>query len=234
MGNLCWICGKSADSAEHRLKKADITRAYGRGPYTGPSAPVHVLGGNLHLIQGANSKFLKYSANLCQYCNNTYTQPFDRAYDNLIDWIMSNEELVLCRRFIDFEEIYGLEWLNSQFNLFKYFAKSFGCRLVDANTPVPIDITNLFESTSFCTNLCLSIAVNEEILDIRKKDRDGFIGKGNLIAWESPSSMGAPDSFSWTEHVSWFTVCYWYNHVAEGISDKTWVAGNKIVSLGSF
>ena len=82
----CWICGATADSSEHSLKKADIERGYGKGSYRGPSAPLHVKGGQITglPLQGPNSRRIKYRELLCQHCNTTRTQPFDYAYDRFI------------------------------------------------------------------------------------------------------------------------------------------------------
>jgi hypothetical protein len=110
----CWICNAPADSPEHRFKKADLVRAYGKGPYRGPSAPVHVRNGVLSPIQGPSSSKVKYEPSLCPACNTAGTQPFDNAYDRAIEWIMANEPEVLRRRLLSFEEIYGPSYAEHQ------------------------------------------------------------------------------------------------------------------------
>lgn len=234
LSETCWICGAKSDSAEHRFKKADIVRAHGRGPYVGASALSHVRDGKASVVQGPSSKSLKYPPSLCRHCNTTYTQPFDRAYDALVSWTMANEEAVLRRRFIDFEEVYGVGWEDSQRDLYKYFTKSFGCRLVDASYSVPRDLVELLGLLTFRTRLRLTIAVNEDILLMSKSDRDGFIGKGDLFAPAPNSASGSTDSFAWNEHVSWLTIFYWYNCGPEGAYGSTWIADSKFVYLGSF
>lgn len=234
MSRICWICGADADSAEHRFKKADLVRAHGRGPYVGPSALAHIRAGVESLVRGPGSQSLKYLPSLCKRCNNTYTQPFDRAYDALISWVMANEDVVLRRRFIDFEEVYGVRWKDSQRDLFKYFAKSFGCRLVDACAVVPTDIVELLGQTALRTRLRLTVAVNEDILLMPRGDRNGFIGKGELFAWAPRSAPGNADSFTWYEHVSWLRTCYWYNCAPDDKYGATWMADSKLIYLGSF
>lgn len=234
MTQECWICGAKADSAEHRLKKSDLLRAYGCGPYKGTTGPYHFREDNATLIQGPGSRAIKYSHSLCQHCNTTYTQPFDSAYDRFIDWIMKNEEVVLHRRFVDFHEVYGNCWENTQRDLYKYFAKSFGCRLVDAGTKVPPDIVNLLDEDRFRTMLRLTVAVNEDILLMPSRDRDRFIGKDGLISWASRQTPSLPNGFTWNEHVSWVTVFYWYNRRPDGNRGSTWVADNRFIYLGSF
>jgi 5-methylcytosine-specific restriction endonuclease McrA len=91
----CWICGAPADSAEHRIKKADIVRAYGKGPYKGDSAPVHFRDGIQTAIQGPRSERIKYQKSLCHACNTTRTKPLDEAYDRLMSWLVANEKIVL-------------------------------------------------------------------------------------------------------------------------------------------
>jgi ABC transporter substrate binding protein len=94
----CWICQSPAYSAEHRLKKADIVRFYGPGPYVGDDGPVHVAGGTVTRVQGPRSATLKYTQFLCHDCNTSRTQPYDLAYDRLISWVFANEQIVLQRR----------------------------------------------------------------------------------------------------------------------------------------
>lgn len=234
MSTVCWICGSDADSAEHRLKRADLLRAYGRGPYRGLNAPVHVRDGKQTQVQGPGASTVKYSRFLCQHCNSTRSQPFDRAYDDFIDWVIGgNEGLVLRRRFIDFAEIFGCDWQVRQLHLYKYFAKSFGCRLIDAGADVPIDVVELMAKDRFRTGLRLSVAVNEDVLLIPSQHRDGFIGKGALSAWASAESPDVVDGYTWNEHVSWLTVCYWYNRLPEGGCGSTWVADAQFLYLGS-
>jgi hypothetical protein len=65
-------------------------------------------------------------------------------------------------------------------------------------------------------------------------DRDGFIGKGDLIAWAPRQTPSSPDAFTWDESVSWLTICYWYNYEPDGAYGSTWVADSRHVYLGSF
>lgn len=119
---LCWICQTNiADTAEHALKKSDIVRKYGKGSYQnlGEKQPIHFKDGKITKLQGANSDAIKNQKDLCKQCNNSLTQPFDRTYDKFIEYVIDNYELILERRFIDFEEIYGEDFPDQQTNLFK-------------------------------------------------------------------------------------------------------------------
>jgi hypothetical protein len=202
----CWICNAPADSAEHRLKKADLVRAYGKGPYMGPSAPVHVRSGVLSQVQGPGSSKVKYDAYLCHACNTAGTQPFDNAYDQVIEWVMANEPEVLRTRLLNFEKIYGPSYAEHQNNLFKYFVKSFGCRLVEAGQKVPQDLIDLLPLTTFRTALKITFSVNEDVVLLHKQDRDGFIGKSGIGCLMSKADPAVIHGYFYNEYVSWFTV----------------------------
>ena len=227
------MCGSEANSAEHKFKKADIVRAYGRGPYSGTHRPMHVRTGKLTEIQGPNSRTIKYATILCDTCNTTSTQPYDTAYDHFIEWVLENESTVLLRRFINFADVFGADFPKHQLNLYKYFAKSFGCRLVEANQVVPDDVRNLFAKEQFQTALRFTFSVNEDILAMPLSDRQCFIGKGDLTAMVQRSDPTQIDGISFSEHVSWFTTHYWYALAPDGNLGAEWVANSQYIYLGS-
>jgi len=233
LGATCWICQAPADSAEHRIKKSDLVRVYGKGPYVGGAAPAHVRNQKVTNVQGPRSGRLKYPPSLCHKCNTTGTQPFDRAYDHFISWLYKNEPTVLGKRLINFEDVYGADFAAGQLNLFKYFVKSFGCRLRDSGQVVPPDLVDLLSKTQFRTALKITFAVNEDILLFPDFDRDGFIGKGDFIALLSKSNPSIVNGYQWQEHVSWFTVFYWYGVDPESGLGSIWIANAQHVYLGS-
>jgi hypothetical protein len=232
----CWICNAPANSAEHRFKKSDLIRSYGRGPYEGDDELLHFREGGAEpvIIKGPNAFSLKYSASLCHKCNTTLTQPFDRSYDILMRWIISNQNQVIQKRFINFAEVYGEQFEGLQRNLFKYFAKSFGCRLVEAGYPVPEDVIGLLDLTYFQTGLCLTFAINEDVLLLSSNIRDGFIGKGDLTIILNRYDDSDIRGYFRSERVSWFTVFYWYKRLPDGNLGSTWVANSQYVYLGSY
>lgn len=231
--NTCWMCGSEANSSEHRLKKADIVRAYGPGPYSGAHRPMHVRASQLTKIQGPNSRAIKYAQFLCHTCNTTTSQPYDTAYDRLIEWILQNELTVLHRRFINFAEVFGADFSLRQLNLYKYFAKSFGCRLIEAKQVVPDDVFTLFDKEQFQTALRITFSVNEDVLAMPPADRRGFIGKSDLMAMVQRNDPSQINGFCFSEHVSWFTVHYWYDLAPDGDLGSVWVADCQHIYLGS-
>lgn len=109
-GPQCWWCGNAADSKEHRYKKADITRLFGKGPYKGQDALSRFVEGKERPVQGPNSRELMFRANLCGKCNNERSQPFDLAYDQFIAHLEANTPSILTSKQLQFSAIFGPEW----------------------------------------------------------------------------------------------------------------------------
>lgn len=228
----CWMCGGKADSSEHRLKKADMVRAYGRGPYKGVRSPVHFRADKLTSIQGPDSKAIKYDKLLCHTCNTTRSQPFDTSYDNFVDWVFQNESIVLRLRAINFAEVFGSDCVLKQRNLYKYFAKSFGCRLYEAGRSVPTDVSALFSQNCFKSGLRINFSVNEDVLKMSKDDRGGFLGKNDLMAIPIEDENGRSEGYYYSDFVSWLMVNYWYGVTPDSRSGTAWVADPDYVYMG--
>ena len=229
----CWICGAQANSAEHKIKKSDLIRSYGRGPYSGANAPVHLIDQTQTNIRGPKALKLKYKPSLCTTCNNQRSQPWDLAYDQFIAWVLENEDLVLRRRLLDFADIFGPAFPELQLSLFKYFVKSLGCRFVDAAIQVPEDLVSLLPKEHFVTALKISFSVNEDLLLLPKASRDTWLAKGDMGAWNGEETL-PKIGYSWHESVSWLTVKYWYGIAPDRNFGSPWIANSQFVYLGSY
>lgn len=229
----CWICGAPADSAEHRFKKSDLTRAHGKGSYKGDRALVHVSGETQRMVQGPNAGSLKYPKSLCQSCNNAASQPWDRAYDKLIEWVAANEDAVLRDRSIDLVEVFGESFDSELRNLYRYYAKSFGCRLAEVGHQVPQDVKDILGLASSESNLIVTFSVNEDVLLLSSGVRNGFIGQDGLMAWLDKNNQTIVNGYQTSEHVSWFTANLWYCIDPEDSYGSHWLGDRKAIALGS-
>lgn len=145
--NTCWWCSKYADSGEHRHKKTDVKRIFGKN-FEGD--PIMLRGDKQLLLQGPNSNHLKFKKFLCGNCNNSNSQPFDRAYDKFITYIESNYEKLLIQRVINFKDIFESDYIQNKNNLIRYYLKVFCCRLASNHIyidPVLIDFLKRNKST---------------------------------------------------------------------------------------
>jgi hypothetical protein len=77
--NQCWICGRIADSREHRIKQSDLKIVY---PSVSQSSPIsHRRNGNIEKTIGSiKSNHFKYQKSICSKCNNSLTQNHDHAW----------------------------------------------------------------------------------------------------------------------------------------------------------
>lgn len=233
---LCWICEKNiADTAEHALKKADIVRTYGKGSYHQlDNPPIHVKNDKLTKLQGANSDVIKNPKDLCKHCNNTLTQPYDRAYDKFIEYVLNNSEQILERRFIDFEEVYGEDYASQQTYLFKYFIKSFGCRIYAIpDFVVPPDLVHILKNDldHFQTGLKITMSISTACIKLLGRQCFDFIGKADMNYFnmaDYPNQFG----FDFKEHVGWLFINYYYLIDIEPQSGVEWIADRKVIFLG--
>jgi hypothetical protein len=239
----CWICNQVADSAEHRVKKSDLVTLHGTGSYQGENALILIREGKEFPIQGPNSKVVKYRKNLCSKCNNSFSQPFDKAYESFIAYIIDHEELVLKRRFIDFNDVYGEDWRTGQCNLYKYFVKSLGCRLADNGYPIPKDLPRLLHRNRFRTRLRMTFSVHEDFLILPEKIK--ILGNGQLMTLVHPPKGTHPTwlekwvakvrplTYRCDENFNWLYAWYWYNLIPDGRLGSSWTADSKYIYLGS-
>mgnify|MGYP000845164944 CR=1 FL=1 len=230
--NICWICGNKADSAEHKYKKTDITRLYGRN-FTG-NEPIYVSNNQAKKPQGPNSSDFKYEKSLCQHCNNEFTQPFDRAYEIFIKWIFGNKDYITSKRIIDFSKIYGEKFAESQLNLFRYFAKAFGCELSGYSNPpmpVPNDIVELMYKQIFLTRFAVTFSVTEDMTNNEIYDEFKIMGKGSLYYRYNDET----NEYSYKGHnyLLWLNVHFWYSWEPEPLLGSKWIGDKQAVYVGT-
>jgi hypothetical protein len=225
----CWICGDNANSREHKIKKSDIEKVYGKGSYKGENELCLVSKGKVSPFLGSNSKIVKYDKVICEKCNNATTQPFDKAYEKFIAYIDENEDEILHKRYIDFLNIYQENLEESLRNLFKYFIKKFGCRLAHFGHQVPVDLIEILNGESYQTDLSLSFAVNEDYLILYRQNPKLFkqVGNGNLYG-----DKKAPYYF-YSETYKWLNFIYYYDYLPDGNFGSTWMA-ERFAYIGSF
>lgn len=133
----CWICWNDADSKEHKFKASDLKRIYGK------KMDAFYIKDELTPIKSYKERILKFPEVICTYCNVTLTRPHDDAYDVFINYCIQNFEKLATDKEIDFKDIYGQNWIESKTNLYRYFAKHAGCKIVTGS--LPYDVRELAE-----------------------------------------------------------------------------------------
>jgi hypothetical protein len=164
-GSTCWWCGNKADSAEHRYKRTDLIREFGRPPYHPDDAPIRVVGNENRVIRGPNSREVKFPKNLCYRCNTTRSQSFDRSYDTFISYISRNEHEILETAQFRFSAIFSPNWQAARLNLIKYLAKHICCRLAYDNVLVSSPVLDFLEGRQPLSHINMRLEIRTDIAE---------------------------------------------------------------------
>lgn len=228
---VCWICGNPATTAEHKIKRSDLTRVHGSGPaFTAAGLNYRKSDDSIVILQGPNSKWVKWPNLLCARCNNHRTQPFDRAYEELVKYADANRAAILASRQLDLSAVYGPTWPNTQRDLFKYFAKAFGCQIAGAGKPVPPDLSTLMFQEQFETALWVCLAVNDD--ELQKPDASQTkLQTGNLIF---NGEGAASPRYACAYFYRWLVFTFWYGWGPFGPVGGRWCADTQYLHLGSY
>jgi hypothetical protein len=156
---LCWWCGSTADSREHKFKRTDLTRMWGNEDHL-----VWICNQEQVKIRSARkSSIVKFTANMCASCNNSRSQPFDVAYDKFADYVWDNLDNLWRSRFLDMRRVYGGDWQESSLNLARYFAKQLACRIDDAGFQVPSIIPPFLNGQPLLSNVQMALFKDREL-----------------------------------------------------------------------
>ena len=225
----CWICGSSADSAEHKIKRTDLVAIHGdREAFSCARLGYRKANGEVVALQGPSSAHVKYEKTLCTKCNSQLSQPWDRAYEQFVGYIDANENEILRRRQVCLRTVFEENAQRRQLDLFRYFSKAFGCRIADAKQEVPKDVLDVLKHENFQTALWVCFAVDENEC---KTSRSHKLAIGRLItnAGNRPFPRYATSMFR-----RWLVVSMWYGWGPYGPVGSRWSADVEFLHLGSY
>jgi hypothetical protein len=163
----CWWCRiEPADSREHKLKRTDLVRQFGPGPYRELTSTRE---DRTRTVQGPNSVLVKFKPTMCAKCNNEHSQPLDRAYDQFTAYLHERERHVLASRSVDLRAVYGRDWKTGRDGLLRYMAKHVGCRLAENDIELPDSIRRYLNGgPEPCSELALEFEIRADIAKASK------------------------------------------------------------------
>jgi hypothetical protein len=165
----CWWCGNTADSREHKVKRSDLVREYGKPPYRGQRTLTHFTSTGRRDFQGPGSGLVKFGRSLCAACNNARSQPFDRAWDRVGAYLDENEATILATRRLDFQAVFGAAWEAAIADVSRYLVKHLVCRIVD-ELPGPVrldpEMLMFLDGGSHPATLSLDFCLDRGIADM--------------------------------------------------------------------
>lgn len=142
MRNDCWICGCKADSGEHIPKSSTLSNIF---KHVSQSQPLYLSSESYRNrpLQSINSKLVKFKV-ICSKCNNSLTQPADKAWDALLTYVSKNIHSKDVGSVLPLHKVFPTNRKQQLINLHHYFIKLFGC--VAAQFNIAIDLPGLASS----------------------------------------------------------------------------------------
>jgi hypothetical protein len=139
----CWICGHEFQSdgkdkaREHITKRADLRALF---PQPTQANPIYLHDGKKRnrRIGSFDNNLLKWRTALCNKCNSSLTQPFDRAWDQLLEGVRNRRPSIRPVSIVHTNKIFKYQTHLNMLYLHLYFIKAFGCYIVDANANIHI------------------------------------------------------------------------------------------------
>lgn len=163
---LCWWCGAVATTAEHKYKARDLRRVQAASTEGGVyRAAEGGYSGVLRSLRKGTA--IRWSVSLCAECNNARSQPFDRSYDQFVDYLAGNWEYLMTARRLRWRDIYGHDWRPGATALAQYLVKQFGCMMRTEHLDVPSS-ARAFLDGGASGDIFIGVAVDDEVLAARE------------------------------------------------------------------
>ncbi len=228
--NNCWMCGNIANSKEHKIKKSLLKKIFSEDFEN--KNMIHIKYGVESKLPGPNSDKIKFKKVICEKCNNDKTQNHDKAFDIFINYLIDNTKYINKKRMLNFEKIYGDDFVKEQLNLYKYFVKIIGCDLSENDFNVPFDLKDLLDKDLFKTKLKITFSINEIIINSSSPNKS-YYGNGDLITTNknknNKNELNAKYRFE--IDLSYLRVNFFYNtNICIG---SEWITDKQYLYLGS-
>jgi hypothetical protein len=183
---ICWICNRNeANSGEHKTKRSDLLAVLGKPTQAQPFY-YHDLERRNRPVGSLDAKILKAPIRICAECNNTRTQPHDRAWERMSDRLRARRLKV--GQWLRANRIVPYDTRREMKNVHFFFLKLFGSMICEAKADgyeVPID-------TAPFSLAIMSERPHPEV-HLQFGSYDGTVGRSNLHCWktEHGSVLGA-------------------------------------------
>jgi hypothetical protein len=139
----CWICGGDATTGEHKTKRSDLRSVFGVPTQNDPLY-LHDAARRNRWIGSLDAKLLKSPGRICPYCNNTRTQPHDRAWEKLSAALRTWTPSLAPKCVVRTNRVFPYDTSREMLNVHLYFVKLFGCHI--AGNGIPLDISSFADA----------------------------------------------------------------------------------------
>lgn len=135
----CWICRENdGNTGEHKIKKSDLRDVLGNPSQAAPFW-YHKPDLTAKAVGSLKADILKSAAPMCAYCNNSRTQPHDRAWEEMSAWFTQRRTFRKGQA-IRANRIWRYDTRKKMGNVHRFFLKALGCVIAEAKDNAPIDL----------------------------------------------------------------------------------------------
>jgi hypothetical protein len=187
----CWICGDPAVSGEHMTKRSDLRSAFGKVTQDNPLYR-HDAPRRNRRVGSIDAKLLKSPGRICEYCNSTRTQPYDRAWERLSIALRTMVRSGQLGKFVRTNRVFPYDTGRRMHDVHLYFVKLFGCHIAGNNIPLDLKgFSSAILTPAAHPNVYLSFGYGRAFADLP------MTGMSDM--WLAPSSTDRPSTFA-----TWF------------------------------
>jgi len=181
-------------------------------------------------VGSSKSRRLTSKAPICPSCNNSLTQPYDKAWEELSQYLQRNWGYIAKRGKFDLGRVFPGRTQQGALNVHLFFVKLFGCRIIEEN--IPIDVT------TFSASLLQRRAHDEIYLIISETPSTPLKKFSNTSEIVSLSPMGLSDAAGWMYTFSPVSLFVGYRSTKSSVRPRqnTWhpkVSG-KCIKIGNY
>ncbi len=125
----CWICGSSENlTGEHIFKHSDAKMLLGPVSRENPVF-FHTKNQINKRVGSFKNEVFKFSKIMCARCNNTVTQPYDKAWETASSWFFKNENFIKEGDKFRWNRIFPNDTRKNMIFVQLFFTKLMGCCL---------------------------------------------------------------------------------------------------------
>jgi hypothetical protein len=192
--DVCWWCGNTANSREHRHKKSDLKRIFGGDK---KFDAVICRDDETIYLQGPDSHKAKFEKSLCHNCNTARSQKFDLAYDQFITYIINNQDKIIRTGKFDWEDIFGENYIENKMNVLRYYTKHLCCKLSSNNITINKSIIDFLNFKTPIQYLYIKFEINLDLMKFLEFMRKEHGDIGNLYAGPVTVQENKKEGLEW-------------------------------------
>ncbi|WP_454818876.1 hypothetical protein [Labrys neptuniae] len=135
----CWICGAPATTGKHKTKRSDLKAVFGLPTQQKPLYVTdrHKLN---RPVRSLKANILKSPSLICEACNSTRTQPYDRAWEHLSKVLRASKPPLGAGMVIRVNRsgFFPMDTASQMLRVHLYFVKLFGLHIVQEKLAIDI------------------------------------------------------------------------------------------------